>query len=164
MTGADPLEGLRPLHLPPPVSWWPPAPGWWLVFLLIIMMIFIAALVYKRTKARRAALAELTLIEQMECAPEEFVQKINALLKRYALVCFPKEQVAALNGAAWQQFLAQHAGKHEAFFREGNGAVLGFASYAPGVETDRSLMLQQVRSWLKTNRKKEDLLRWREKS
>ena len=27
----DPLQDLRDVHMPDPISWWPPAFGWWMI-------------------------------------------------------------------------------------------------------------------------------------
>jgi hypothetical protein len=33
----DPLQDLRDVHLPDPISWWPPAFGWWMIMGLLII-------------------------------------------------------------------------------------------------------------------------------
>ena len=44
----DPLQQLKPLHLPPDPSWWPPAIGWWV--LLLVLVILAAWILYRLTK------------------------------------------------------------------------------------------------------------------
>ncbi len=101
------LHNLREIILPPPVPWWPLAPGWWLLFAAIA----VAALAFAfrlfrwwRVNAyRRAALRELAIAGD--------VTAIAEVLKRTALVAYPRKNVAALSGAAWLAWLAETGGQ-----------------------------------------------------
>ena len=35
---ANPLDQLRDIHLPEPISWWPLAPGWWLLIIIALAL------------------------------------------------------------------------------------------------------------------------------
>jgi hypothetical protein len=108
----DPLQQLRDIHLPPPVGWWPPAPGWWLLAALAL-----AALLalgwwllrrHRRRRYRRLALAQAQhLYRQWQQQQDDgaYLQAINRLLKQTALAAYPRQQVAALDGADWLVFL-----------------------------------------------------------
>ncbi|MEO8327154.1 MAG: DUF4381 domain-containing protein, partial [Nitrospirota bacterium] len=66
-TSSSPLQELRDVHLPDPISLWPPAPGWWITFGLVMMggMVFLWILRNRRrTQARRLAMNELGAIKQ----------------------------------------------------------------------------------------------------
>jgi hypothetical protein len=115
-TGSDPLAGLRGYHLPEPVSWWPPAAGWWvlagLMILLTVLLTWVVVRRRRRHMALRTALAELdTLIgARAEVKPVEFTRHLSRLLRRYALVRFPRHEVAGLTGDDWLRFLDTHGG------------------------------------------------------
>lgn len=102
---ADPasLENLRDIAVPPPVPWWPPAPGWWVA--IAILTGALVALAYRGWRSwqanayRRAALGELQSATT--------VSQIAEILKRTALVAFPRIDTAALSGAAWCEWLGQ---------------------------------------------------------
>ncbi|UYM16725.1 DUF4381 domain-containing protein [Endozoicomonas euniceicola] len=130
----NPLDQLRPNHLPDPVSWWPPAPGWWLSGLLIVLVI--TAVVYFTVKAirksryrRQAARASQKLLTEFQQHGDErrFINACNRLLKQTALLAYPHEPVARLHGKEWQQFLADKSGNKG--FLQGAGAVLGDSRY-----------------------------------
>lgn len=114
-TGADPLAGLRDLHTPPPPSWWPPAPGWWLLAALALAAVAGAVVVLirrrRRAKPVRAALAELEAIFAALDDGGELhrVQSVSTLLKRVALLRYPRTEVAALSGERWVTFLQNTA-------------------------------------------------------
>ena len=83
---------LRDIHLPEPVSWWPLAPGWWLLAAVLASSVLIA-LMWRRYRAhlspRRAALAELSLIEQAYATHQDghaCAQALSRLLRRIALL------------------------------------------------------------------------------
>ena len=124
---ADPadLSNLHDIALPAPVSYWPPAPGWWILgfALLAVTLILIARLVahHRRNAYRRAALRELDAIGPAVDSASAVC--ISAVLKRAALVAFPREQVAGLTGPAWLAFL-DRTGRTDAF---GNGDLAALA-------------------------------------
>lgn len=112
MANPDPLVHLKDIHLPDPISWWPLAPGWYAVLLLLLFLIlFIGFRIYKRycyALAKRRALILLAACQQ-QYEKERNVPlssaHISELLRRVALVYYPREQVASLYGEAWLQFL-----------------------------------------------------------
>lgn len=110
----DPLAELQDIHLPEAASWWPLAPGW--IVLIALLMIAIGffgtrwVLAYRKNRYRRAALTELEQLASElndEAHAAATLQATNALLKRVALRAYPREDVAALNGAAWARFLIE---------------------------------------------------------
>src|SRR5262245_1027939 len=115
---ADPadLSNLRDLALPAEVALWPPAPGWWVVAAVAVASAAILSVAavgrHRRNAYRREALRELDRVDP---------GGISTVLKRAALAAWPREQVAALSGAAWLAFLdrtgrttafTQGAGRH----------------------------------------------------
>jgi hypothetical protein len=101
------LDNLRDLVQLPPVSWWPLAPGWWALLVVAIgILIGMACLVWRRWRARayrRAALGELQSATDMTAIAE--------ILKRTALVAYPRTDVASLSGLAWAEWLAESGGR-----------------------------------------------------
>ena len=145
---ADPadLSNLRDLALPPEVSLWPPAPGWWIVAaagLAAVMIVSVAAMARYRVNAyRREALRELDLVEP-GC--------ISTVLKRAALAAWPREQVAALTGAAWLAFLDRTA--QTTVFTDGAGRhieTLAFGGTIDRASTDDARAAARV--WVRRHR------------
>lgn len=111
---ADPLAGLRDIELPPPPGWWPPAPGWWLLAAAIVLLGLVLFRRWQRWYAARrpwrAARATLARLEQRACADEDprvLGEELSDLLRRYALVRWPRTQIARLSGERWLGFLAE---------------------------------------------------------
>jgi hypothetical protein len=153
---ADPLAGLRGYHLPAPVHWWPPAPGWWILagLLAILTGILVLVLVRRRRRLRslRVALAELDelLRDDAGLDPGDFARRLSRLLRRYALVRFPRRQVAGLTGEAWLRFLDAHAGQPG--FSAGAGRLLRDAPYRPDCDPLALRELAQLaRAWMLHN-------------
>jgi len=112
----DPLAALNPLREPPPVGWWPPAPGWWL--LLALVLLGLGALVYTLYRRRRARAYRKQAARQVAELYESwartgdsaaFAAAVNALLKSVAVRAYPREQVAAIHGRQWAEFLNSSA-------------------------------------------------------
>jgi hypothetical protein len=101
------LANLRDIAMPPPVPWWPPAPGWWFLLATMCLIAVLAAIRgwrrWRTNAYRRAALRSLRGAES--------VATIAEILKRAALVAFPRAEVASLSGSAWVQWLAETGGK-----------------------------------------------------
>ena len=138
----DPLAGLRDWHLPDPVPWWPPAPGWWLVAGLALAVCALALHWWLRRRRQgapaRAALGELERLGAGLVADGDerrYAAAVSALLRRLALVRYPREQVAGLTGADWLAFLDRSGGGGG--FLQGPGRVLAGVPYrAPGSGSD----------------------------
>ncbi len=114
MAKTAPLAQLKDIHLPEPVSWWPLALGWYLLIALVLLLVL--CLTYRAYKRYRYALAKkqaLVLLATYQAHYEKernvplTSARISELLRRVALVYFPREQVASLHGEAWLQFLNQ---------------------------------------------------------
>lgn len=108
-TPAASIEQLQNLPLPPAVSYFPQTWGWLLLVLgLLGLGLFFAcrsAWRWWRERYRRAALAELALLESALATDRDALRQLPALLKRTALSMPGQPAVASLGGADWQAFL-----------------------------------------------------------
>ncbi len=111
---AEPLAQLRDIHLPEPITWWPLAPGWYvLIILLLLLMIAIAYGLYLRQRNARAKNKALDLLKtykehyEKDRNAQMASARISELLRRVALVYYPRSQVASIHGEDWVVFLNQ---------------------------------------------------------
>lgn len=120
MNPEDLLSQLRNLDTPGAISWWPPAPGWWalasLILLGLIAAIYIAIRNYLHGAAARSARSAIHSVydsylekDPSAAARSEFLQEINAILKRLAANYQGNESVASLSGQAWRNYLSEVA-------------------------------------------------------
>ena len=95
------LNNLRDIVLPDPPPFWPPAPGMWVLVAMVMSVVLVAFFLWrtsrKRNAYRRAGLALLGGVSTEH--------DVSVVLKRVALVVFPREQVASLHGKEWVAFL-----------------------------------------------------------
>lgn len=110
MNPQDPLAALHPLRTPPPVDAWPPAPGWWLLAVVLLAALIALGVLALRAWRRRAHLREArrelaALRARFADDPAALTAATNALLKRVALVRYPRRETAALCGSRWFAFL-----------------------------------------------------------
>ncbi len=109
----NPLEQLKDIHLPAEVSPWPLSWAWWLMLLAAVCLIAAGIFAYhsyqKRNRIKRQALKELMTLQQNSCD----LTALHQLLKRVALSCFPRQEVASLQGADWLKFLDQQMTKNK---------------------------------------------------
>lgn len=99
------LENLRDIVVPPDVSWWPLATGWYLVsglFLMVVMILLISLMLRLRKQAYRRAGIKAVL-------EADSVQQISSILRRVALISYSREEVAALSGETWAEWLGLRA-------------------------------------------------------
>jgi hypothetical protein len=102
------LKELRDIHLPQGVSIWPLAWGFWGVLVLIFLSVGIYCLIkpyYRAFKLRESYLNQLKTLETN--LGETTLVEIAILLKRAALLNYPRSEVASLYGEKWLQFLCQ---------------------------------------------------------
>jgi len=147
---ADPadLSNLHDIVLPAAIYYWPPAPGWWILALAVLALaaILIIRLLahYRRNAYRRVALRELDAIGP--AVDSASAVRISGVLKRTALVAFPREQVAGLTGPAWLAFL-DRTGRTEAFGR-GDLATLAYG----GSTLEGSAVSRAAKHWVRRHR------------
>lgn len=141
------LSQLRDIHLPEPVSWWPPAPGWWIVAVVLLAMLIGAYWFFRRRRRsswRREALVELAQLQEQAVPVYQQLTLLSALLRRVAMSCFPRQDVASLTGQAWLGFLEQHGGGFEAY-----AELLLEAPYRPESDMDMNGLLLRAEMWIK---------------
>ena len=132
------LQDLRDLIIPPAPPLWPLAPGLWIalgvVTLLLALLVWTVLSRRRRNAYRRAG---LSLLKDARTTHEASV-----ILKRVALVAYPREQVASLHGDEWISFLASSCPEHSF------GPLAGLAPAAPLPPTALSL----ARTWITHHR------------
>lgn len=115
------LDQLEPLIVPPPISAWPPAAGWWFLAALILTVVLMLRLKpWQRRHLEQAASGEAAIDPQRQAALDElaqldkpyggqpanqWLQQLNALLKRLCRTRYPDDNPHTLSGRAWLAFL-----------------------------------------------------------
>lgn len=158
--GANPLEQLRDIHLPPAVATWPPAIGWWLLaaFALLITLVVLALLWHRWQKNayRREALRACQSLEETIRDSADYrsvIAEISALLKRTALTAFPRSEVAVLSGDAWILFLEAH-NPRSSFSVESSTLMIETAFSAQPAEDFQAVtrLLDEAKAWIRAHR------------
>ena len=147
------LDRMHGLAMPEPVPWWPQTPGWWIVVGWLLAVIALLAWQFvkrrRRNRYRRDALAELRTIEtDSRTDPALAAQRIAAVLKRTALVAYPREQVAALYGRDWARFLTESVGND----RQVAAAAEELAAAAYRSNPDPKALNGPARRWIRRHR------------
>lgn len=152
----DPLAGLLGYRLPEPIGWWPPAAGWWwLAFALVLLCCGLAWLYWRRRRrcaTLRAAQRELEGLRRAAAtgaAAPGLVRELSKLLRRYAMVVYPRAEVAGLSGEAWLHFLDRHGGAGR--FAAGVGRELVQAPYRADADAPAAELLELVADWMQRN-------------
>ncbi len=151
---ADPLEQLRDLHVPDPISFWPLAIGWWMVVcvLLVLGAIGMWIIRYRKKMApRRLALSELTTLKTTFQETQDSVwlmQRLSQLLRRYAIVCFGRQRVAGLTGDSWLRFLDDQ-GKTQQFSSEMGQQAFVAIPYGSKCSVNEGEVVNLVEQWIK---------------
>lgn len=145
------LSHLADIVVPLPAPWWPPAHGWWILAAAFLVAIAIlggtAARRHRANAYRREALAALAAISPV--ATPAGAAAVSAILKRTALVAYPRAQVASLTGERWLAFL-DRTGRTDAFSR-GPAAQLAQAAFGAPLR-DGAAALAAARRWVKQHR------------
>jgi hypothetical protein len=153
MSDPSDLSNLRDIVLPPDVPLWPPAPGWWIVAAACAAaaasIAAMAMLRHRRNAYRREALRTLDGIDGL--AEPAAARQISAVLKRAALVAYPREEVARLSGAAWLDFL-DRTGRTEAFTQGPARALPALTFGGPGDKEAMAAIVEESRRWIRVHR------------
>jgi hypothetical protein len=153
MSDPSDLSNLRDIVLPPDVPLWPPAPGWWIVAAACAAaaggIAAMAMLRHRRNAYRREALRALERIDGL--AEPAAAWQVSTVLKRAALVAYPREEVARLSGAAWLDFL-DRTGRTEAFTQGPARALPALAFGGPGDKEAMAAIVEEARRWIRAHR------------
>ncbi len=151
---------LRDIHLPAEPGWWPPAPGWWVVAALVLVLVVWASRIalrrYRLHRQRQRLLARLDALARPDgTLTPDAVAEISTLLRRLALMRYPRQRVAALTGREWLRFLDQtldETGGNNRF-SHGPGQVLASGPYQARLpdDVDFAALNTLVRDWIKRN-------------
>ena len=147
------LDLMHGLATPEPVPWLPHTPGWWIVLGWLLAVLLLAVRQFarrrRRDRYRRDALSELEAIAAREdIDPAESAQRIAAVLKRTALVAYPRADVAALYGSDWARFLRESAGNDPQIAEAAD--LLATAAYRP--DADPGALARPARRWIRRHR------------
>lgn len=102
---------LRDIHLPESISAWPLGPGWWLLIVALTLLVFAVTVrwFWQRTALRRAAIAELKLLESSLARTRDehaFLCGVSTLLRRVAIARFGRNAAASAEGETWLALLS----------------------------------------------------------
>ncbi len=149
------LEQLQDIHVPAPVSFWPLAPGWWLLtvaLLGLLVVVFFWVHHRHRRAVRKQVWSEFYRLQQSYAQnrdSQSYAMGVSILLRRAAMVQHTRQQVAALTGERWLQFLDRENSHKE--FVNGVGACLVEAPYRRTQDIDVKALGALVRNWLQEN-------------
>lgn len=159
MDFTDALSELADIHMPGDVSWWPLAPGWWVVIAVALALLAYGAWrMFQRQLLQRrlnAALAEVSRArKQLEAASANdmasrliFVNEVNAVLRRVALLHDNPHQVAGLSGHAWVNYLRNYDSAR--LLNQQLADTLSQGRFAPRCDVDATALEQMAREWIK---------------
>jgi hypothetical protein len=106
---------LNDIHLPEQINDYPIALGWWLLLALFIALIIFSLIKFfahkKNNKSKKYALEQLNQTTPLK------VKETMTLLKWAAMQYFPRQDIAALYGTGFKQYLIDALpNKHQASF------------------------------------------------
>ena len=156
MDSEELLAQLADIHLPAEISFWPPAFGWWiLALLLLIVGSFATRKLYEKAEQRKAcqyALAELeNCLERLEESAGQknllrYVNDVNTVLRRVALVKFPESNPGSLVGETWVAFVRRTGETRQLDAQL--SAALSHGRFRKQIEVDSQALNQMARSWI----------------
>ena len=158
MNPNDPLANLNDIQLPAAAAWWPPAPGWWLLAILLVLLLLAIRHLWKKRPhpAYRSALKQLEDCRQQYEQDNDGVTMAAAsanILRRYALLCYPQENVAGLSGDHWLVFLSKTS--DDDWLTQGRALVE--APWSGRFDGDATTLLQLVQNWIRRHRQQQIL-------
>ncbi|MBE6456297.1 MAG: DUF4381 domain-containing protein [Alphaproteobacteria bacterium] len=144
------LSGLKDIHLPEQPTFFPPAIGWWIV-LFFLLVVFLGGLFgyYKYyTSPKQYALRLLRQIMMQKISDIDILIDLGKLLKRIALIVFPRSEVASLSGQEWADFLFK-TGNHS--FSRKQTELISQAAYLPkqkAIAIHKEKLYTATRDWI----------------
>lgn len=152
----DPLNNLRDIHLPEPVSFWPPAIGWWGLVAIVVLALLAGYWAYKKArqpdirKDAHRELEQLVNSQSKNPSPHQFYIEMSVLIRRIAISVFGRERVAGLTDEKWLRFLDETAGT--TFFTSQSGRLLITLPYCQHknmkLSHDQEPLLNEIKKWI----------------
>ncbi|WP_170344187.1 DUF4381 domain-containing protein [Ruegeria atlantica] len=141
----DLLNMLEPAPEPTPISMVPQTWGWLALAVILLGFVGLVCVLFVRRRRanayRHQALAELA-------NPDITSAKVAEILRRTALVAYPRKQVAGIHGEDWLSFLSQTS--DDSTFLSNTGQSLIEAPYKD-LPPNRALT-QLARHWVKSHK------------
>jgi phosphoribosylformylglycinamidine (FGAM) synthase-like enzyme len=159
MDFSDALSELADIRAPGDVSWWPLAPGWWVLAAIVVALAIYGALrLQKRMTLQRrlgGAISEVSKARlSLTAAGADnmnqrliYVNDINAVLRRVAMLHFNHNSVASLSGQNWVNFLHEH--DKGGLLTPALAQVLSQGRFAARCDVDADALDQMARDWIK---------------
>lgn len=161
MDSEELLAQLADIHLPEPVSYWPPAIGWWVLaaiaLVLLIILLRKIANIRRQQKICQYALAELQRcydsyshgdpadIDQNKL---DYVNQFNTVVRRVALVHYPRDNAASLDGASWVDFIRQKG--ESSLMTDDIAAALQYGRFQTKCDVDVDAMQGFGQQWIES--------------
>ena len=143
----SPLDQLKDIHLPEQIDQFQLAPGWWILIAIVIGFVVYAILQWNKKRKSLFLLVpasnELDKIGQSK-PDNQAMAELSALLKRVCLLYFPKQQVAALSGDSWTQFINQQVGQE--LFSPSQQQVFNRLTYQANAQVEPALWNEVINS------------------
>ena len=105
----------------------------------------------------KLAMEELSRLDLQSKDPHvqaRVLQELSALLRRFCLVFFPRQQVAGLCGEAWLAFLREKAAEKGLTITDAELSPLLEKAYAPIADVDLEALGNLVAKWLAAQKRK----------
>lgn len=151
----DPLQNLKDIALPSPISQWP-AYGWWLLLALVILGLIAVGIYFwlrhRRLAYQREALTHLQTLEnkRLDYSESELTTQVSELLKRVAMTREGRDQCASLSGDAWLTYLDQTGKTTD--FTQGAGRALGSDQFNPATTVDLEGLFRVSHKWIQSQK------------
>ncbi|CEK12095.1 DUF4381 domain-containing protein [Legionella hackeliae] len=153
MADAQVLNQLHDIQLPQSIGWWPMASGWYFLMIIgLLLLTFMFYRFYRRRQYGRAKkealdlLADLQKKYQHDGDSQEASMRISELLRRVALVYYPRQDVASLQGQGWIDFLNNTARRVD--FNKVTYHLLE-VPYQKSTDADLNPLFSCARTWIK---------------
>ncbi len=150
----NPLDQLRDIHLPEPISWWPPAPGWWILALAgSVLAVWLLRWLYRRYKAKHYRRQALLQLEQVKADtdPQEQLRALFVLLKQTANCAYPNRQPSSLTIEPFVEFLRFSCDQSVFSQPTGELQTLLYAKQTSEQSQDIEALFEDARIWIKAH-------------
>lgn len=156
MDSEELLAQLADIHLPAEVSFWPPALGWWILAVLLFIAVgFATKKLYEKAEERKARHYALTELENClkrlgENTGQEkllrYVNDVNTVMRRVALVKFPEFNPGSLAGESWVAFIRRTGDSSR--LNDQLSAALSHGRFRTQIELDSQALHKMAHSWI----------------